>query len=214
MRNYVNNLFNLAPFVILFVSLPILLSSNKQDNMYENYYLEQVRLNNTLTAELEDRETQLCALQTEYKVEKKLKRKPLMNSFERKGLVRIKSNQDYPARFRWRHKTEHYFWIHPDMLKVLESYTGPIVEINSLHRPSSGRSQHAKGKAVDIRWDDNGKAMARWLLTEEGSAWIEEHNITVYFEKIPEKEYRTGPYEELVLHNPHATGAHIHIGIN
>jgi uncharacterized protein YcbK (DUF882 family) len=214
MKNYVNNLYNLAPIIILFVSLPLMLSSKRDTVSYENYYLEQVRINNQLTAELEDREAQLCALQTEYKIESKKRKKAGSASYASKGLIRLDSDQNYPHRFRWRHKTGDYFWIHPDIIEVLNSYKGPNVEINSLHRPSSGRSQHAKGKAIDIRWDDSGKAMANWLITEEGSAWIEQHNITVYFEKIPEREYRSGAFKKFVLDNPHATGAHIHIGIN
>lgn len=102
--------------------------------------------------------------------------------------------------------------VHMDLYEAMLDYTGPPVSITSMRRDHSHGSLHAQGKAIDIRWNENAKLMARWLLSEEGRRWIECNNLKIYFENIPEPEYRRGEFKRFYMHNPHATAPHIHIG--
>lgn len=100
-----------------------------------------------------------------------------------------------------------------DLYKALSTYTGPPATITSLYRPHSHGSRHKTKRAVDIRWNENGKLMAEWLLTEEGSKWMTQNNLKIYLENVPETKYRKGVFEEFYMWNPKATGPHIHISL-
>ena len=96
---------------------------------------------------------------------------------------------------------------------ALKAYTGPAVKVNSLRRFGNRRSQHHCGQAIDISWDRDGRAMARWLVKEEGQAWLKEYGMSFYLEKIYDKDYRRGLYKKYVFDNPKATGSHIHLHV-
>lgn len=100
-----------------------------------------------------------------------------------------------------------------ELYKTLSTYTGPPATITSLYRPKSHGSNHKNKLAVDIRWNENGKLMAEWLLTEDGSKWIAENKLTVLLENVPERKYRKNVFKQFYMWNPKATGPHIHISV-
>lgn len=56
----------------------------------------------------------------------------------------------------------------PALYKALSTYQGPPATITSMYRPRSYGSDHRDKLAVDIRWNESGKLMAEWLITEDG----------------------------------------------
>lgn len=56
----------------------------------------------------------------------------------------------------------------PALYKALATYQGPPATITSMFRPHSHGSDHRDKLAVDIRWNESGKLMAEWLITEDG----------------------------------------------
>jgi len=100
------------------------------------------------------------------------------------------------------------------MLAAMLDYDGPPALITSATRKWSKRSHHYYGNALDIRLDENGIAMAKWLITEEGKEWLNRWNIGYYIEDN-QKRFIFGMFSEehrpFFFVNPRATGPHIHI---
>lgn len=103
-----------------------------------------------------------------------------------------------------------------DELKLaLESFNGPKVGINSLRRYWNRNSEHYHGNAVDLEFKQE---LIDWLVSEEGLAWLSQHDLIFYIEGKPSSRgvtpfERNEKYREYVLRNPRATGDHIHIQI-
>lgn len=101
-------------------------------------------------------------------------------------------------------------------LKVaLTEYQGPEVSITSLKRSWNNKSAHNHGNAVDFEFDGE---LIKWLVSTDGQAWLERHNLMFYIEDKPGSKiltpYKTDPlYAKFVFENPNATGDHIHIAI-
>lgn len=104
--------------------------------------------------------------------------------------------------------------IDKELYKALSTYTGPPATITSMYRPHSKGSCHSIGRAVDIRWNENGKLMAEWLVSEDGVKWQQDNNLVIHFENIPDKRYRKDVFQYYYMWNPNATGPHIHIEVN
>lgn len=58
-----------------------------------------------------------------------------------------------------------------NLQEALKAYNGPPnCLITSAYRPHCTHSMHSKGKAIDIRWNEEGKLLAEWLDTDVGVA--------------------------------------------
>ena len=101
-----------------------------------------------------------------------------------------------------------------ELTKALLSYTGPKVTISSLRRFGT-RSKHCCGKAVDFAWKTE---LIDYLVSPEGTAWRECHNLTFYIEAKPKDSIllpykKDENYKQYVFENPKATGPHIHLNL-
>lgn len=88
------------------------------------------------------------------------------------------------------------------------------ITITSAYRPNNSKSYHAYGKAVDVRLDDEGMEFFKWLITPEGFAWREKHNIRFMFELHNRellKNYSGKVFKPYLFYNRKATGPHIHL---
>lgn len=91
--------------------------------------------------------------------------------------------------------------------EALGAYNGPTgCIVTSALREHCVYSLHSKGKAVDIRWNDEGKQLAEWLDTEIGKEWLNKYNLSYYLENIREKKKH--PH---YLYNKNASGPHVHV---
>ena len=87
------------------------------------------------------------------------------------------------------------------------------MRVNSLKRHFNCKSDHYRGKAVDLELSHE---LIEWLISEDGRSWLSGHNLMFYIEGKPHspkvakylKDERT---REFVFFNPRATGNHIHI---
>lgn len=105
--------------------------------------------------------------------------------------------------------------VHCNLKDALKSYLGPKVGITSLRRHWGTKSQHEKGKAVDMEFS---RELIDYLVSPEGQNWLVSHNLKFYIETRPGrhtiKPYKANPkYAPYVFENPRATGDHVHIEI-
>lgn len=165
------NLRNLVSVIIMFIYFmaPIFMATAPSDYSYKTLYERQLLENKLLCNEIQDKEAQLCYLQVNSKQDKAKTIKKVSSVKESRapiGLLRLEGN--YIGNFTWLYLKKDYFYIDPQLAIVLSKYTGPNANVTSLHRPHSGRSAHCKAKAIDIKFDEQGKQVAEWLVTDDG----------------------------------------------
>ena len=72
---------------------------------------------------------------------------------------------------------------------------------------------------MDIKLDDAGSKMLQWLISSEGSTWLEDHKLNFFIEDKPKSSklniYKDDPvYGDYVFENKSATGLHIHLYVD
>ena len=105
--------------------------------------------------------------------------------------------------------------ISKDFAYVLSTYSGPKAKVTSVKRYNDSSSRHYHGKAIDLAWDEE---LIAFLISEEGTRWLTEHDITLYIEGAPGskkvRKYLDHPQAaQYCFFNKNATGDHIHMNI-
>ena len=180
-------------------------TTSTNSNEAESIVLKQAEQIESLTNEVQELKASIDSLWTLH---------PYLNKDSQKKLVKASKEEGtlIGTKFELRDKSVDPT-LDMKLYHALKAYNGPPVKVNSLRRFGNRRSQHHCGQAVDIMWDKSGRAMARWLVKEEGQAWLKEYGMGFYLEKIYDKDYRRGLYKKYVFDNPKATGSHIHLHV-
>lgn len=151
--------FVLSGFLFLYMLAPLFMATAPADFSYKGLYEKQLLENEALIREMQNKEAQLCDLQVALPTKPVRVHKTRTKSEGRAPLGLLRLEGDYIGNFKWLYGKDH-FYIDPTLAIVLSKYTGPNVNVTSLHRPHSKGSEHCKGKAVDVKFDSAGKQLA------------------------------------------------------
>lgn len=92
-----------------------------------------------------------------------------------------------------------------ELQEALKAWKGPEILITSGLRRWPSRSDHVKGRAVDVAWNVQ---VFEYLESPEGKQWLKTHNLNFIIENVP--GYKHHPHYKYIKW---ATGPHIHINI-
>ena len=98
-----------------------------------------------------------------------------------------------------------------DILKAVDSFSGPSLTITSGYRNWGGK-YHRIGKAIDISYSEE---IAYFLNSEEGKTWLELNNLEFFIEDKHEATQEKIPNELIQYWRciSWATALHIHINL-